>query len=149
MLNKARFCSAISISVGIVFVISSLFKWIGIRTFAITVDQFCSFLGYEIIYGHGLLIAVMICTAELMLGLAAFHVRTRRYVIWVYPIALGFFTYITYLNATSLYGQIESCGCFGEVIHLTPMESFAKNVILLVMSMVELLISYNGRKKTT
>ena len=68
--------------------------------------------------------------------------------VWVYTLVLGYFTYITYLNLVSLYGQIESCGCFGEVIHLTPAESFYKNVVLLSLSLIACaLIVYNKRDK--
>ncbi len=136
------------ILIGLVFVISSLFKWIGIRTFALTVDAFCSFLGYDWLYGHGLLLAVLICSAELLLGAVAFLPKVRRYVVWIYPVLLGYFTYITYLNLVSLYGQIESCGCFGEVIHLTPSESFWKNVVLLAVSLMAIPLSLYERRKT-
>lgn len=47
-----------------------------------------------------------------------------------------YFTCITYLNYIDRYGQIESCGCFGEVIHLSPEESFWKNVVLLTISLL-------------
>ncbi|MBR3093353.1 MAG: DUF1573 domain-containing protein [Bacteroidaceae bacterium] len=36
-------------------------------------------------------------------------------------------------------GQIESCGCFGEIIKFTPLTSFAKSVILLSISVIHLL----------
>lgn len=123
-------------SLGCIFVLSGIFKLIGLRTFAITVNDFCGFLGYELLYGHGMLLAVLICTAELALGLAAFIPSLWNYVIWLYPLVLGYFTYITGVNLQSMYGQIESCGCFGEVIHLTPSASFYKNVVLLSASLI-------------
>jgi hypothetical protein len=49
---------------------------------------------------------------------------------------LGFFTYITYINYTDLYGGIESCGCFGELIHFTPASSFYKNIALFILSLI-------------
>ena len=121
---------------GITFILSSIFKWIGLRTFAITVEDFCAFLGFDVLYGHGMALAIVICSAELMMGIAAFVPRLRDFVAWVYLIVIEFFTYITYLNMVSLFGQIESCGCFGEVIHLTPSESFYKNVVLLILAII-------------
>lgn len=118
------------------FTLSSIFKWIGLRTFALTVNNFCAFLGFDALYGHGMLLAIIICSVELILGIAAFIPRIRDHVVWVYLIVMGYFTHITYLNLVSLYGQIESCGCFGEVIHLTPSESFYKNVVLLTLSLL-------------
>ena len=49
---------------------------------------------------------------------------------------MGFFTYITYINYTDLYGGIESCGCFGELIHFTPASSFYKNIALFILSLI-------------
>ena len=130
------------------FILSSILKWIGIRTFALTVNDFCAFLGYDALYGHGMSLAIIICSTELVLGIAAFIPKLRKYVVWVYTFVLGYFTYITYLNLVSLYGQIESCGCFGEVIHLTPAESFYKNVGLLVLSLLACALTvYNKRDK--
>lgn len=131
----ARFRIITSI-LALTFILSSIFKWIGLKTFALTVNDFCAFLGLDVLYGHGMLLAIIICTAELVLGVAAFIPHLRKYVVWVYTLVLGYFTYITYLNLMSLYGQIESCGCFGEVIHLTPAESFYKNVVLLALSLL-------------
>ena len=127
---------------GLTFLCSALFKAIGLRTFGITVEEFCAFLGLHAFYGKGLWLAAALCTGELLLGISAFLPRQRHYTVWLFLTTMAFFTYLTGINLASPYGQIESCGYFGEVIHLTPMESFAKNVILLVMSMVALLI-YN------
>lgn len=123
---------------GIVFILSSVFKWVGIRSFALTVEQFCDYLGYVCLRGHGLAIAVLVCTGELLLGLAAFVPRLRCCARWTFPVVMLYFTYITFLNYTDRYGQVESCGCFGEVVHLTPAESLWKNVILLTFSLLSL-----------
>jgi len=134
---------------GITFILSSIFKWIGLKTFAITVNDFCVFLDFDLLYGHGMTLAITICSAELLLGIAAFVPRLRDYVVWIYLIVMGSFTHITYLNLKSLYGQIESCGCFGEVIHLTPSESFYKNLVLLILSIIACALSVfckNGNK---
>ena len=134
-------------SIAFTFILSSTFKWIGLKTFAVTVNDFCAFLGLDALYGHGMALAIIICTAELVLGIAALIPRIRDYVVWVYLIVMGVFTYITHLNLVSLYGQIESCGCFGEVIHLTPAESFYKNVVLLALTILACVLSvYNKRK---
>lgn len=144
MRARYRFISNL---LGLTFILSSIFKWIGLKTFAFTVNDFCAFLGFDVLYGHGMALAIIICTAELVLGFAAFIPRFRDYVVWVYLIVMGYFTYITYLNLISLYGQIESCGCFGEVIHLTPSESFYKNVVLLTLTILACVLSVFNKKK--
>ena len=142
-----RVSCCISLLLGTIFLSSSIFKWIGFRTFVLTVNNFCAFLGLDVLYGHEMLLAVIICTAEMLLGISVFVPIIRDYVVWIYLIVMGYFTYITYLNLVSLYGQIESCGCFGEVIHLTPSESFYKNVILLGLTILACVLSICNKKK--
>lgn len=125
---------------GMVFILSSAFKWVGIRSFALTVEQFCDYLGYALLRGHGLVLAVLVCGGELVLGLSAFVPKLRSVARWAFPVVMAYFTYITFLNYADRYGQVESCGCFGEVIHVTPAESFAKNVILLALSLLAWLL---------
>lgn len=132
---------------GVTFTLSSIFKCIGLKSFALTVNDFCGFLGLNVLYGHGMLLAIIICSVELALGIVAFIPNLRKYVVWVYTLVLGYFTYITYLNLVSQYGQIESCGCFGEVIHLTPAESFYKNVVLLTLSVLACSLTVYNKKE--
>ncbi len=143
----SKISCCISLLLGSIFFLSSIFKWIGLKTFALTVNDFCAFLGFNMLYGHGMFLAIIICSVELVLGIAALIPRLRDYVVWVYLIVMGFFTYITYLNLVSLYGQIESCGCFGEVIHLTPSESFYKNVVLLTLSLLACALTVYNKKE--
>lgn len=44
------------------------------------------------------------------------------------------FTILTYSIYTDPYGGINECGCFGEAFHLSNGATFAKNLILLVVS---------------
>ena len=61
---------------------------------------------------------------------------------------MAVFTYVTYINSTNLYGGIESCGCFGELIHLTASETFFKNIVLLIMIMALLTYHILTRKES-
>lgn len=146
MLKKNRTYCCITFFLALTFTLSSIFKWIGLRTFALTVNDFCAFLGYEALYGHGMLLAIIICSLELVMGIVTIMPKIRDYVVWGYPIIMGYFTYITYLNLVSLYGQVESCGCFGEVIHLTPSESFYKNIMLLTLSLLACALTLYNKK---
>ena len=142
-----RYADACLWLLGITFILSGMFKWIGIRSFAMTMEQFCDFLGYSPLKGHGRILAVLVCSGELLLGISSFIPRLRWYVRWIFPLVMVYFTYITLLNSIDRYGQIESCGCFGEVIHLSPEESFWKNVVLLAISLLPLISSAWGRIK--
>lgn len=115
-------------------------KAVNVYSFSQTINFFFGLLGLDGLYGYGVLLAISICTIECLLPLLSISNRYRGIVVWCYPVMMGYFTYITFINYTDLYGGIESCGCFGELIHLSPAASFYKNVVLLLLSVVLLAI---------
>ncbi len=125
---------------GTLFLSSSLMKAVNVYSFSQTINSFCGLLGLDGFYGYGVLLAILICTIECLLPLLSISNRYRGIVVWCYPVMTGYFTYITFINYTDFYGGIESCGCFGELIHLSPAASFYKNVVLLLLSIVLLAI---------
>lgn len=124
------------IGLGVTFILSAILKTISVYSFSQTVNSFCGLLGMDVLYGYGFPLAIVIIAFELLIGVCAFIRRFQRIIIWIYTIVLGFFTYITYINYTDLYGGIESCGCFGELIHFTPASSFYKNIALFILSLI-------------
>lgn len=120
-------------TISIVFIVSGVLKAINPYSFSETIKGFSVLLGQPILHDYSMYIAVIICSLELLTGLLLYVMYKKVITILCFGI-LAFFTYITYLNYTDLYGQIESCGCFGEIVHLSPIETFYKNIILLVMS---------------
>ena len=53
---------------------------------------------------------------------------------------LIFFVYLTGTNLflPTMMGSIETCGCFGELVHFTPVSSFVKSAVLAVMAAANL-----------
>ena len=53
-------------------------------------------------------------------------------------VMLTFFVWLTGVNLffPTMFGSVESCGCFGELIHFTPVGSFVKSVVLWVFALV-------------
>ncbi len=138
------------LGLGVLFILSSILKLISIYSFSQIVNSFCDLLGMYFLSGYGLPLTIAIIAFELLIGVCAFIRRFQKNVIWIYPVVLGFFTYITYVNYTDLYGGIESCGCFGELIHFTPASSFYKNIALFVLSLfllgIHLIHTYTWQK---
>ncbi len=141
ILKKIKLSLTIYFSVSTIFLLSSLMKAVNVYSFSQTINSFCGLLGLDGFYGYGVLLAILICTIECLLPLLSMSNRYKGIVVWCYPVILGYFTYITFINYTDLYGGIESCGCFGELIHLSPAASFYKNIVLLGLSLV-LLVSH-------
>jgi len=147
-MNNLNFARNITIIIlGTTFVISSLTKLYSLQSFANTIRDYLYFLGLYLFKGNEITIATAICIGEFFLGISSFLSKYAQKTVWIYAIVMSFFTYISFLNKTSLYGQIESCGCFGELIHLTPNESFWKNLILLIVSLISLLLTEYDKYK--
>ncbi len=56
---------------------------------------------------------------------------------------LMFFVYLTGMNLffPAMMVSIESCGCFGELVHFTSEESFVKSIVLWVMTCFNIAIA--------
>ena len=78
-------------------------------------------------------LSIWLSCAELMMGcMLLFKVRIRMASVFA-VLSMIFFTVLTFLSATVI--PVEDCGCFGELVKLTPWQSFAKNAALLPMAL--------------
>tara|TARA_B100001287_G_scaffold175411_1_gene147876 strand:- start:10070 stop:11170 length:1101 start_codon:yes stop_codon:yes gene_type:complete len=75
--------------------------------------------------------AIFIVIFEVILGIFLILGFKREFTLWSLLLMIIFFTFLTWYSA--YFNKVTDCGCFGDAIKLTPWESFAKDVILLVM----------------
>lgn len=125
---------------GGVFILSAVTKAVGLPVFA---DEMRLYL--DIYFGgwlrdSSLFLAGMVCLAELLIGIACLVPALRRQANVAAFLALTFFVWLTGDNYfyPSPFGRIESCGCFGELIHFTPLASFIKSLVLWCMAATNL-----------
>ena len=80
--------------------------------------------------------AVTVCSIELLTALLLLYRRFSLFASCASALLLSFFVWLTGINLffPSIFGSIESCGCFGELIHFSPAGSFAKSVAIWGMS---------------
>lgn len=79
-------------------------------------------------------LAIVIVVAEMVLGVLTLAGAYMKKVSLYLMVMIVFFTFLTFV---SWYFEIvKTCGCFGEVIPLTPFQSFIKDLILLVLIIV-------------
>ena len=131
---------------GGVFILSAVTKAVSLPVFA---DEMRLYL--DIYFGgwlrdSSLFLAGMVCLAELLIGIACLVPALRRQANVAAFLALTFFVWLTgenYFNPSPL-GRIESCGCFGELIHFTPLASFIKSLVLWVIALV--IMNYPGKR---
>lgn len=81
-------------------------------------------------------LAVLLIIIEICIGICLFVKRIVLHTTVVLVILLSFFLYINSINYffPSIIGSVESCGCFGELIHFTPALSFFKTLFLFLLS---------------
>ncbi len=123
---------------GCLFIASSLLKVFAFRIFADEVRLYLEAYFPEIFLGHEQILAICVCAVELIMGISAVLCLLKKELCVVYIVILSFFVWLTGINLffPSLMGSIESCGCFGELIHFTPASSFIKSILLLMMSII-------------
>jgi uncharacterized membrane protein YphA (DoxX/SURF4 family) len=76
-------------------------------------------------------LAVFLVVTEVVLGVMLILGVRIRFTVWALGLMILFFTFLTFYSA--YFNKVTDCGCFGDAIKLTPWESFAKDVILLIL----------------
>ncbi len=126
----SHFCRVIF---AIVFIVSGFYKAIDPWGTILAMRNYL--VAYDITAPDWLVttLSIWLSGAELMMGcMLLFKVRIRMVSVFS-VLSMIFFTILTLLSATVI--PVEDCGCFGELVKLTPWQSFAKNVVLLPMAL--------------
>ena len=131
----------------VILVTSAILKSINIHSFAMETGDFIDMYMPSWLHGFQYPCAMIVCQSELMLGLLALKEKYRNVAFCGMFLLLTFFVWLTMTNAffPTIFGSIESCGCFGELIHFTPIASFTKSVVLWIL--VGGILFYEWRQK--
>jgi uncharacterized membrane protein YphA (DoxX/SURF4 family) len=149
--------------VGGLFIVSGLVKANDPWGFAFKLEEYFSPMGltydfpfFEIFHGFELEMSVVVCVAEIVLGVAVIvggRIKLASWLLLVMMISFTVLTYYTYscvdTNALlSEMGQlaerdcVTDCGCFGDALRgsvgrsLTPYETFWKDIVLMYFVLV-------------
>jgi hypothetical protein len=76
-------------------------------------------------------ISLLMIAFEIFAGVALLLGWRPKLVTWLLLLLITFFTFLT--GYAFLSGKFHSCGCFGDCIPITSGQSFAKDVVLLVL----------------
>ena len=135
--HKETLVRVLAMVLGVTFVASSLLKIISIRTFAMEVGEYIDLYMPQWLHGWNMPCAIG-CASELLVGMLAFRKRMLRWMSILSLVLLTFFVWLTGVNLffPTMFGSVESCGCFGELVHFTPVGSFVKSVVLWMLALV-------------
>ena len=122
------------IFLGVLFVVSGFVKAVDPVGLSYKIEEYLGMFQLAGWSGFSMLLSVLLCAAELTLGLLLLLRLWRRITAVAVTLFILGFTMLTYLIYTDPYGGINECGCFGEAIHLSNGATFAKNLILLVVA---------------
>lgn len=89
---------------------------------------------------YALPFSIIMITLEIMVGVGILLGTWRKFFTTLILLLIIFFAFLT--GYAVLSGKIASCGCFGDCLPLTSMQSFIKDIILLVL----VLLLFFGRK---
>lgn len=127
--------------IGLVFLISGVTKALDLKSFATLVAEFGdAFIGNWVVLLRTP-IAISLCFIEITVGIISIFRRLTLLISITYFILIIVFLYLTACNlfAESVY-RIENCGCFGHFIYLPPLQAFIKNIVLTILSIINLFI---------
>ncbi|MBK9450313.1 MAG: DoxX family protein [Bacteroidetes bacterium] len=79
-------------------------------------------------------IAAFVSVFEVALGFALITGYKMRATAWMLLLIMMFFTLLTGLAAFT--GKLQDCGCFGDALKLEPMQTFGKDLLLMIPGIV-------------
>jgi hypothetical protein len=89
---------------------------------------------------YALPFAIIMITLEIIVGVGLLLGMWKNFFTWLILLLIIFFGFLT--GYAALSGKIATCGCFGDCIPLTSMQSFIKDLILFLL----ILVLFFGRK---
>lgn len=127
---------------GLLFIFSGLVKAIDPRGLAYKMQEFfeawanAGFMKslMQTLGQYALAFSIIMITLEVLVGLAILLGWRKKLSTWLLFLLILFFTFLT--SYVLFSGKIKACGCFGDCIPLTPIQTFTKDIVLLVLSLL-------------
>jgi len=124
------------IFVGTLFIISGLIKLNDPVGFSYKLAEYFSepVFNLPFLVPFSLTLALFLVIVEVLLGIMLLIGYKSKFTIWSLLLMIVFFTFLTFYSA--YYDVVKDCGCFGDALHLTPWQSFTKDVVLLFFILI-------------
>lgn len=129
--------------VGLLFIFSGLIKANDPLGLSYKMQEFFEVWGLQSLNDYTLAFALVMNVFEVLAGVAVIIGWRMRLFSWLLLLLIIFFCFLTAF--AYITGNIKTCGCFGDCIPLTPLTSFIKDLILLILILV-LFVNRNNIK---
>ena len=120
-----------AVLLGFVFFLSGVLKIMDPVGARLVAEEYLKFLHLGFLTGLGGVLGTGMALLEALLGAALITGVWRKITGVVTGVLMGFFTLLTVL--LYIKNPPMDCGCFGEIIHLTHLQSLLKNIALLAV----------------
>jgi len=128
-----------------VFIFSGFTKMVDPISFGIKVDEYFISFSMGFMHPFSLSLAILAIIAEFTLGfMLLFRIRVNLTTLG-YLLFMTFFFFLTAWLAVAEHlevnygynlGVVTDCGCFGQAIVMSNLETFLKNVVLMIVTLV-------------
>lgn len=122
--------SIFRIIIGLVFIFSGFVKGVDPLGTAFRIEDY--FVAFSIPWAaqFALLLAVLLIVLEFAIGVSMLFNLWIRKTAWLLVLVMTYFTVLTFIDA--IWNLVPDCGCFGDAIKLTNIQTFIKNLALMV-----------------
>lgn len=135
----------IQVIVGLLFIVSGLVKANDPLGLAYKMEEYFDLWSvdfgaagfFSALRTQALALSVFMITLEIAAGVALLLAWRKKFILWLLLLLIVFFTFLT--GYAYLSGKFTNCGCFGYCLPITPLTSFTKDIVLLVLILVLLL----------
>lgn len=131
------------IVVGITFIFSGVVKGIDPLGTAYRFEDYFLVWGTPWMLPATLTLSILMSTLEFTLGVVVLLNLKPRINSWLLLVVMLFFTGLTLNDA--IFDPVPDCGCFGDAIILTNWQTFYKNIILLIFTLI--LFAYRNKTR--
>ncbi len=120
--------------VGVLFIFSGLVKVNDPLGLTYKMQEFFDVWGWYFFDKYALYLAIFMNVLEVVCGVALLLGKRMKFFTTLLFLLIVFFTFLT--GYALLSGQIKTCGCLGDCLPLKPLQSFIKDLLLLVLIVV-------------
>ena len=92
-------------------------------------------------------LSIAMITLEFLVGVLLITNCYKKLAAWILMLMMIFFTVTTFIDAVT--NKVTDCGCFGDLVKLTNWETFWKNVVLMVFTVIIFIYRNIPKKKKT
>jgi uncharacterized membrane protein YphA (DoxX/SURF4 family) len=117
--------------VGVLFIFSGLVKANDPLGLAYKMEEFFEAWNWLTFSGYVLQLSILMNVLEVLAGVALLIGWRIKLISRLLLLLIIFFTFLT--SYVLFSGKIKNCGCFGDCIPLTPIQTFIKDIALLCM----------------